>query len=507
MAEQDLTRGPIGKTLFWFSLPVLGSNVLQSLNASINAMWIGHYLGESALTAASNANILLFFLLGVVFGISMANTILIGQSIGAKNHVLTQRIVGTSATFFVLMSTAVAVFGFIFTPELLNALGTPSDARDFAVAYLRIIFVALPVMYFYNFVMMALRGAGDARTPFRFMLLSAGLDVALNPLFIFGWGPIPPFGIAGSAGATLIAQTISLAALMYTLYRRRDPLWLQRKDWKYLRIDAGLLRLIVVKGLPMGLQMVVISSSAMVMMGFVNGYGSQTTAAYGVASQLWTYVQMPALAIGAGVSSMTAQNVGAGLWDRVSRIGRVGVGLNFVMTGTLVVAIMLFNRQFMNAFLPDDGHAIAVAQHINAVVAWSFVLFGVTIVLFGVVRATGAVTAPLVILFVSQWVIRLPFAWQMQKSWGAEAIWWSFPLGFAVSLAMALAYYKWGNWRGMRMLPKAAPTKPTQPAMPVAVAQTEDAASAAAGPAPVPVPPSAAIPSTKSPDRRDDQPS
>ncbi|MFJ2993079.1 MATE family efflux transporter [Pandoraea sp. NPDC087047] len=489
MAEQDLTRGPIGKTLFWFSLPVLGSNVLQSLNASINAMWIGHYLGESALTAASNANILLFFLLGVVFGISMANTILIGQSIGAKNTLLTRRIVGTSATFFVLMSTAVAVFGYVFTPELLNALGTPSDAREFAIAYLRIIFVALPVMYFYNFVMMSLRGAGDARTPFRFMLLSAGLDVALNPLFIFGWGPIPPFGIAGSAGATLIAQTVSLAVLMYTLYRRRDPLWLQRKDWKYLRIDVGLLRLLIVKGLPMGLQMVVISSSAMVMMGFVNGYGSQTTAAYGVASQLWTYVQMPALAIGAGVSSMTAQNVGAGLWDRVSKIGRVGVGLNFVMTGTLVVAILLFNRQFMNAFLPDDGHAISVAQHINAVVAWSFVLFGVTIVLFGVVRATGAVAAPLVILFVSQWVIRLPFAWQMQKSWGAEAIWWSFPLGFAVSLVMALAYYKWGNWRGARMLPKAGPP---------AVAQTEDAASAAAGPAPLPVPLATSVPTPSS---------
>lgn len=478
MAERDLTRGPIGKTLFWFSLPVLGSNVLQSLNASINAMWIGHYLGESALTAASNANILLFFLLGVVFGISMANTILIGQSIGAKNRELTQRIVGTSATFFVLVSVAVALIGYCFTPELLHMLGTPGDARDFAVAYLRIIFVALPVMYFYNFVMMALRGAGDARTPFRFMLLSAGLDVALNPLFIFGWGPFPPFGIAGSAGATLVAQSVSLAALLYTLYRRRDPLWLQRKDWKYLRIDPGLLRLIVVKGLPMGLQMVVISSSAMVMMGFVNGYGSQSTAAYGVASQLWTYVQMPALAIGAGVSSMTAQNVGAGLWDRVSRIGRVGVGLNFVMTGALVIAILLFNRQFINAFLPGDGYAISVAQHINTVVAWSFVLFGVTIVLFGVVRATGAVAAPLVILFVSQWIIRLPFAWQMQKHWGAEAIWWSFPLGFAVSLVMALAYYKWGRWRGMRMLPGGA--RP-------AVAPVKDAVSAPAGPSPAPV--------------------
>ncbi|RSC93631.1 MATE family efflux transporter, partial [Pandoraea apista] len=163
-------------------------------------------------------------------------------------------------------------------------------------------------------------------------------------------------------------------------------------------------------------------------------------------------------------------------------------GLNFVMTGSLVVAILLFNRQFMNAFLPEDGYAIAVAQHINAVVAWSFVLFGVTIVLFGVVRATGAVTAPLVILFVSQWVIRLPFAWQMRKTWGAEAIWWSFPLGFAVSLIMALAYYRWGRWRGVRMLPRGDP--------PV-VTPLGDGVNATAGPPPAPMSPTSVPPAVQ----------
>lgn len=461
-SKAQLTTGPIGRTLLLFSLPVLGSNILQSLNASINSVWVGHFLGEAALTATSNANIILFFLLGVVFGISMANTIMIGQAVGARDLGEARRVVGTSTTFFVLLSVIAAVLGYAFTPDILAAMDTPADARALAISYLRIIFLALPFMYFYNFVMMTLRGAGDSRTPFYFMVLSVGLDVLLNPLLIFGIGPFPELGIAGSALSTLIAQLVSLAAMLAVLYRRRHFLALRRHQLAYLRPDTGILRALVAKGLPMGLQMVVISSSAIVMMSLVNRYGSQTTAAYGVASQLWTYVQMPALAVGASVSSMVAQNVGAGLWDRVTRITRVGLLFNLLMTGALVGLIYLFNRHSLGLFLPDDGTAIGIAQHINAIVLWSFILFGFTIVLFGTVRATGAVMAPLVVLFLSMWVVRLPFAWVLERTIGADAIWWSFPLGSIVSVTLAVAYYRFGNWRASHILP-AAPSPAPEP--------------------------------------------
>lgn len=451
----NLTTGPIGRTLLMFSLPVLGSNILQSLNASINSIWVGHYLGEAALTATSNANIILFFLLGVVFGISMANTIMVGQAVGARNLGEAHRVVGSSTTFFILLSVLAAAMGYVFTPEILGAMGTPADATPLAIRYLRIIFLALPFMYFYNFVMMTLRGAGDSRTPFYFMLLSVVLDIALNPLLIFGMGPIPPLGIAGSALATLVSQLISLAAMLAVLYRRKHFLMLHRGQLGYLKPDLAILRTLVAKGLPMGLQMVVISSSAIVMMAFVNRYGSQTAAAYGVASQLWTYVQMPALAVGASVSSMVAQNIGAGRWDRVSRITGMGLLFNLLVTGTLVGAIYQFNRHSLGLFLPDDGVAIGIAQHINAIVLWSFILFGFTIVLFGTVRATGAVMAPLVVLFVSMWVVRLPFAALLGERLGADAIWWSFPLGSIVSVVLAAAYYRFGNWRASHIRPPA----------------------------------------------------
>ena len=158
----DLTGGPIARTLLLFALPVLGSNVLQSLNGSINAVWVGRFLGESALTATSNANLVLFLLLGTVFGIGMAATILVAQSVGARDMHEARRIVGTSAGFFFAVSAVFASCGWIWVDAILNLLGTPPDALPLAHAYLRIIFVAVPAMNLLTFVMTILRGASAA---------------------------------------------------------------------------------------------------------------------------------------------------------------------------------------------------------------------------------------------------------------------------------------------------------------------------------------------------------
>ncbi|HTI48013.1 MAG TPA: MATE family efflux transporter [Casimicrobiaceae bacterium] len=456
-----LIEGAIAPTLFFFTLPILASNVLQSLNGSVNSIWVGHYLGEAALTATSNANTILFFLLTLVFGVGMAATILVGQSVGARDVAQAKRVVGTSATFFVVGSLIIAALGGVATQPLLAVMQTPPDAMPYATAYLRIIFAAIPFLFAYTFLMMVLRGAGDSKTPFFFLVLSVLLDIALNPLLIFGAGPIPRLGIAGSALATLIAQVVSLASLLVHLYRARHFLWLHGAEWRLLRPDPRLLRALIVKGLPMGLQMIVLSGASIAVISLVNRFGSQTTAAYGAALQLWNYIMMPALAVGMAASSMAAQNVGARRWDRVRRTAVTGVLFNVLMTGALVVILYLFNRAALSLFLPDGSDALALAQHINAIVVWSFVLFGISMVLGGVVRSTGAAVPPLIVLFVSLWLIRLPLAVALMGPWQADGIWWSFPVGAGVSAVLMWLYYRYGGWRRAHML---APARAPNPA-------------------------------------------
>ena len=447
----SLTEGPIPRALLFFSLPILFGNVLQSLNGSVNAVWIGKYLGEAAFAAAGNANVIMFMLFGAIFGFSMATTVMVAQCVGAKDWPQARRVVGSSATFFLCLSLVLAVLGLALTPRLLAWLHTPADALAPALAYMRVIFAALPLMSGFYFVMAALRGAGDSRTPFVFLALSVGLDILLNPLLIFGWGPVPAMGIAGSATATLIAQAVSLAALIVYLYRNQNALCIGRGEWSLFLPDWSIVRLLITKGVPMGLQIFVVSSSMLGLTALVNRFGSHETAAFSAAMQLWNYVQMPAMAIAAAASSMAGQNVGAGRWDRVDKVAVTAVTFNFLLSGALILLVYLLNSRALGLFLPRDGAALAVAAHLNVIIVWSFALFGVSIVLFGVVRATGAVMAPLLMLVVSLWFVRLPFAYLLVDRWQADAIWWSFPVASVASMLMAVGYFRFGSWRGRRL--------------------------------------------------------
>ncbi len=393
-------------------------------------------------------------LLGAAFGLSMASTVLVGQYIGARNWVEAKKVVGTSTTFFFAVSVLISVVGWVFCNPLLRAMNTPAAALPFAVSYMRVIFVAMPAMYMYAFVMAVLRGAGDAKTPLYFMGLSVALDIVLNPVFIFGLGPLPRLGITGAALATLIAQTVALVALVYYLYLRRHPLVLHSGEQRLLRIDWTIANAMIRKGIPMGLQIFVISFSAVLMVTLVNRFGVDTAAAYGAALQLWNYVQMPAFAVGMAVSAMAAQNVGAQQWQRVQRTAKVGVGYALLVTAIFIALIEIFSGPALGLFLPESASALAIAEHLNRISAWSFLFFSVSMVLFGVVRATGAVMPPLIILAIALLVIRYPLAWLLLDRWGADAVWWSFPISSAIAAVLAVTYYKYGGWRRAHMIEK-----------------------------------------------------
>jgi putative MATE family efflux protein len=455
--QRKLTEGSIPVGLFKFALPILMANVLQSLNGSVNSVWVGRFLGEAALTATSNANSVMFLLIGAAFGLALAATILIGQCIGANDIVQAKRVVGTSATFFAVLSVALSMAGAVLCRPLLIAMHTPPDSLALAVSYMRVIFLALPFMYLYAFVMAVLRGAGDSKTPFYFMLLSVGIDIVLNPVFIFGFGPIPRLGIAGSALATCVAQAVSLTALIRHLYRRHHVLCLHKDELALLKVDWGVVGTLVRKGVPMSGQILVVSLSAVLMIALVNRFGVDTTAAFGAALQLWNYIQMPAFAVSMGVSAMTAQNVGAGKWDRVTRIAGVGVLYSVLLTGSIVLVIEIANRHAFGLFLPAGSNALVIASHLNRIVTGSFIFFGISVALFGVVRATGAVMAPLIVLTFSLLVVRFPLAQIFLDRFGADAIWWSFPISSVLSALLAVLYYRYGGWRHAHMLPPPQP--------------------------------------------------
>jgi putative MATE family efflux protein len=393
----------------------------------------------------------MFLLTSFVFGFGMASTILVGQAWGRKDIDQARRVFGTAGGGMIVVTILVAAAGYFLSGGILNLLGTPPEAAPLAHAYLQVIFLAMPALLLLTMLMMALRGAGDSMTPLWFMIVAVALDSGLNPIFILGLGPAPRLGIAGSATATLIANYTALLGLLGYIYAKDLPLRLRGTELKYLWCNLPILKTIVIKGLPMGIQMIVISLSALALVGMVNREGVDTTAAFGVALQLWTYVQMPAMALGAAVSAMAAQNIGAGKWDRVSRVTRVGVVQSLLITGALIVLMTLADRAVLALFMGGDSPALPIARHIHLVATWNFLLFGVMMVLFATVRANGAVWAPLIILTVGLVPVRFGYILATYDWLGADAIWTSFPVTSLINVGLATAYYLQGGWKKARM--------------------------------------------------------
>lgn len=443
----DLTQGPLVRTLLVFALPQLVGNVLQSLNGSINAIWVGRLLGDQALAATANANIIMFLLFALVFGFGMAATVRIGQAWGAQDVITARRVLGTAIGLTGAISVLTSAGGILFAQTLLDWLATPDGARQQALAYLQVVFIANPLATITTMIAMGLRGAGDAATPLRFMILATVLDVALNPLLILGWGPIPAMGIAGSAWATVIATTIGFCTMIAWIYASDLPLRLRGAELGWLRPQRGETRYLLANGLPMGAQMLIISGAGVIMIGLVNREGLVTAAAYGALLQIWNYIGMPAMAIGGAVSAMVAQHIGAAREDRVDPISRAGSIANLAMTGVMIGMLVPFDRPVLELFLGSASPSVPAALHIQSLAIWTYLPFGITIVLFGTLRAYGVIYAQLLVLLAAMYGVRLGAYYLLYPLLGQDALWYSFLLSSVASMVLTLAVYFCAPWR------------------------------------------------------------
>lgn len=455
--QRSLIEAPVGKTLFYFAMPVLLGNIFQSLNGFFNAIFVGNLLGEHALAAVSNGNHVVF-LIATIMGITMACSILVAQAVGGERIEEAKRVVGTSTVFFLLLSLFLSILGYIFTPQLLDWMNTPIESKALAESYLRIQFFTVPFINMMQFIMAILRGSGNSKIPFYFLAGAVILDIVLNPLLIQGFGPLPQMGVTGSSLASLLAQGISLLLMIMYLYSQKYFLRITWSERHFFRIDWGILRTVIQKGTPMAVQMFVVASSAFALIQLVNRFGAEATAAFSAAIQLSNYVQMPSFAIGSAATAMAAQNIGANRWDRVNRITGSGVVIQVLISGTLAAGLLYWNQEALRLFV-DDPKTIAIGMEINTITLWSFVIFGIMPVVSGVVRSTGAVIVPLFITVIALWGIRIPFSYWLADLYGLKAIWWTFPIGFAVAVILNTLYYFFGKWREAKMFDQPIPTE------------------------------------------------
>ena len=442
---------PIWKSMSMFLVPLLLSNVLQSVGQLFGMVVVGRWLGVNDLAAISAFFPLFFLLVSFVIGIGSGSSILIGQAFGAKNEDRLKAIVGTTLTFTFIIGVVLAIVGSIFAMDIMRLMGTPENIIEISVHYARILFISMPVLFLYFAYTTFMRGTGDSKTPFYFLIVSTALNMILLPILIFGWLGAPKLDVYGAAYASVISTVITFIVMLVYLKKKNHPLQLDSTVRKYLRMDWGLLKLLLRLGIPASINMILVSLSEIAVIAFVNRYGSDATAAYGVVNQVASYVQMPAVSLGITVSIFAAQSIGANQFDRLQKVVKAGIIMNYVIGGVLISLIYLFSRDILSLFLTSQT-TIEIAHSLVMITLWSYLIFGHAQIISATMRASGTVLWPTVIGVVSIWLVEVPVAYYLSyhTSLGIEGIWIGYPAAFIVSLILQYAYYKL-SWQKKRI--------------------------------------------------------
>ncbi|TXR66031.1 MATE family efflux transporter [Bacillus sp. AR18-7] len=442
---------PIWKSMSMFLVPLLLSNVLQSVGQLFGMVVVGRWLGVNDLAAISAFFPLFFLLVSFVIGIGSGSSILIGQAFGAKNEDRLKAIVGTTLTFTFIIGVVLAIVGSIFAMDIMRLMGTPENIIEISVHYARILFISMPVLFLYFAYTTFMRGTGDSKTPFYFLIVSTALNMILLPILIFGWLGAPKLDVYGAAYASVISTVITFIVMLVYLKKKNHPLQLDGTVRKYLRMDWDLLKLLLRLGIPASINMILVSLSEIAVIAFVNRYGSDATAAYGVVNQVASYVQMPAVSLGITVSIFAAQSIGANQFDRLQKVVKAGIIMNYVIGGVLISLIYLFSRDILSLFLTSQT-TIEIAHSLVMITLWSYLIFGHAQIISATMRASGTVLWPTVIGVVSIWLVEVPVAYYLSyhTSLGIEGIWIGYPAAFIVSLILQYAYYKL-SWQKKRI--------------------------------------------------------
>ncbi|MCR6637166.1 MATE family efflux transporter [Devosia sp.] len=432
---------PLWQRFAIFLLPLMASNILQALSGTFNSIFIGQMIGVEALASLATFFPILFFLISFIIGLSAGSTILIGQAWGARNLVRVKQVTGTTMTTAIVLGLVVAIIGGLWIEDIMSVLGAPENIRQTAVDYGRIMFLGMPGFFLFLIVTSIMRGVGDTITPLFSLVLSMIVGVILTPALIQGWWGLPQLGVNAAAWAFIAGFVVVLVFLFFYMRARKLPLAPDMDLLRALKPDFGLLKLILKLGVPAGLQMVVASVAGIVIVGLVNRFGSNATAAYGALNQVLNYVQFPAMSIGIATSIFGAQAIGARRIDQLQAITRTALMMNLVITGGLVLIAYLASGWLVSLFITDP-EVIELTQHLLHIVLWAIVPFGFGVVFSGMMRASGMVYAPMLLALAGILLIELPGAvWLSQTSLGLSGIWVAYAASFTGMMIMQAAWY------------------------------------------------------------------
>ena len=351
---KDMTSGSTMKLILGFAVPLLMGMLFQQVYSLVDTIIVGRFLGVSALAAVGATGSINFLIVGFCQGICNGFALPVAQRFGAKDYNGLRKYVGNSAVLTIIFGGAITLITVIACRPILELMQTPADIIDLSYHYIVVIFAGIPAIMLYNILSAYLRSLGDSITPVIFLVLSAGLNIGLDLLFIvtFHWG------VFGAAFATVLSQAVSGILCLILIIKKFDLLHLKREDWK---LDWGYSRYLLIMGLPMGLQYSITAIGSVILQASVNTLGSTAVASMTAGSRISMFVVCPFDALGSTMATFGGQNVGAGRLDRLGRGLRSAVILGAIYSALILVVLIFFGRDLILLFVSAKEAAV-IAQ-------------------------------------------------------------------------------------------------------------------------------------------------
>ena len=462
--EFDLTSGGVAKPLFYLALPIIITNLFQTAYNLADTFWLGQY-STNALAAISFAFPMVFLVISLALGLSVAGSVLVAQYVGAGKERRAEYAASQTVAFSVLTSLVLGGLGYVGVDVLVGLLGANDAIAPLATGYMRVFMTGLVFVFGFAMFISLMRGYGDTITPMVVMFGSVVINIALDPVLIFGFESNPLFGylglrgvestlysltgfagsgIEGAAIATIGSRALAFVVGLWIMFRGRRGVKIRLSQ---MLPDIDYAKKVLAIGVPASVEGTVRSISVNLLLVVVATFSTTVVASYGIGTRVFSVVFLPAIALSQGVETMTGQNIGAERADRADRTNHVAAGALFVVLSLIGVVAWLAARPIASVFTTDPAVVETSATFIRYA-APTFGFIGVMRVYTGGFRGAGMTMVAAVIAVGTLGLIRLPIAWVGAGVLGVTGLWVAFPVSNVLGALASYLWFRRGTWRG-----------------------------------------------------------
>ena len=445
----QLTQGTVIRSLLTLAGPIVFANILQTAYQLIDTFWVGR-LGADAVASVSVSFPFLFLLIALGGGLTIAGSIFVAQYAGAKNYLMVNHSAGQTLSLIVLISTSLSVVGYWLAPMGLKMMNVEPAIFDSALIYLRISFLGIVFSFTFMVFQSILRGVGEVKFPLYVISFTVLVNAILDPVLIFGWGPVPGYGVAGAAYATIATQAVGGIVGVIALSTGKYGVSLCLKDyipeWSFMKRALFM-------GIPASIEQSTRSLGMIFMTFLVSGFGTLGLATMGMGMRIISLIIIPAMGLSMATSTIVGQNIGAGNFQRADEVSRLSAKLGFWMLSGLGVLFFVFAPSIIRVFVPGDEVLIAASAIYIQIAAPTFGFMAAEQALMGTLRGAGDMKGAMLIALGTQWVFQYPLSYVLSQhtALGMEGLWWGFPASTFLAFVVTYWWFNKGKWKEIRL--------------------------------------------------------